>query len=448
LNGQIYNNLNSLPVIRSIFRSVSNPFGGGYRLSPAKWDEVGNDLAGLIEDKRISDTSEFTKFKNNLNRLFADSITYTLKDSLDIIQRLIIKANSGEKANKAQGKSFYYCFNENILPDSLVDNAYLEIFKELKLPLYFCLILPRYNGQIDRSIVFFSENFKTFWATRDKSFNWYYLFPSSESFKLEVNQLPFYFENSDFVAFRSKLKRYGLRGEPYFGTTSSSTPKSNLIQSESDITVMPGMDYWKVRSKYLFKGSSKYSITPYESPDDFNTKPHILDSLEMLKSFFKINGQLPDSMTIITSASENKLFANDIGFETKTKLFCSIFNLSDSLYLIPVSKLAGYNAIPFMEIPRYYNFDLGYPYTIRKTANIAFPWNIDLQNIDDYPLIINNKLGSVKMAIYQKSENSVQIMIELTLAKIYILSFNSQEIKNFNQDVFNILSRSLIVKRK
>jgi len=449
LNGQIYNDLNNLPVIRSVFRSVSNPFGGGYKLTPAKWDEVGNGLTEVIEEKSLSDTTGKALFKSNLFLLFNDTTTYSLKDSLDIIQRSIVQSNgTDKKADREKGKSFYFYFNEKVLPDSLVDNAYIEVFKELRIPLYYCVILPRHNGQIDRSIVFFSENFKTFWATRDNTFKWYYFFPSSESYKLEVNQLPFYYENSDFVAFRMKSKRYGLKGEPAFGTTTSSTPKSNIIQSVSDITVMPELDYWTVSSKFLFKGNSKYGFTPVESPDDFNTRPHILDSLEMLKSFFRNHGQLPDSMTMMKPTAENKLFANDIGFETKTKLFCSIFNFADNLYLIPVSTLAGYNPIPYLEIPRYYNFDLGYPYILRKTVNITFPWNIELQNIADYPLIINNKLGAVKMAIYQTSEYTVQIMIELTLARIYVLAFNSKDIKNFNLDMYNILSRSLIVKRK
>jgi hypothetical protein len=275
---------------------------------------------------------------------------------------------------------------------------------------------------------------------RKSNIEWHYLYPSLGSAAYEVDKLPYYLENSGYVAL--KINEYSTDGVKYsIGLTRTSPPASNKLIVKTTLDVMPGLDSCRNSSEWSFSGQAMYFIAGHPNFNDSEGIEEEMDSSALVAYVYGRSGVIPDSIEWINQPSNvdtcRSIIIKQIGNSP-------IYPIRDKMYFIPLSQLVLLGELLPVDTATVFDLDLGYRYTESWEIKLVFPSRVRLENVLSYPMLGTLSLGGYKAMVSQPAENEFIVKIVFMLARTAVPRKETQLVNDLNEKVKRLLAHHIV----
>jgi hypothetical protein len=413
---------------------------------PATYVDFCHGMIGFIGKQIISDYGKKKEFDAMIDSILVANNPVNLLDTLNAVQDFlnnnfsIIDNKFFKKDTAIQSQ-----FKQGAISQDRIVEMCGAILLHLHVNVYWCYCVPRQCGKVKKEFFYLSPYHQLFIAVRKNVFEWYYLYPASGNNKYAVDHLPYYLEKSGFVAIRLDNSRRNS-ADWCIDKTKNLSASQNTVHTDILLEIFLGLDSAYIHCKWTFSGQNGFYREGLPSFHQETGREMERDSLDFMSAVFYNYGVTPDSLVIDQSVKTNidayKTYSIAAAIPT------GIYPVTDSLYSIPLSKIIKYDALLPYDTSSSFNLDLGFPFTERYEAELIFPWNIQLINAVQYPLINSTELGKVKLAVLQSEENRLRILGEVTVEQYLIPNDQCNMISDFNDMLYKIMSHSIIISRK
>lgn len=412
-----------------------------------------DDDYGTFAMKRVAALKDLVKckdeakepFEKQVDSIISEANPQSIEDTLKALQTFINKAvRIIEIDTSLVKKSPHYQFIKGVITPENIVPVYAAMIAHLKLTAYVCFAVPRQMGKINSSFFYLSPYYEVFIAVRKGLYDWYYLMPPTADFKYKVNFIPYYIENSGFVAARISGKR---KESPLW-----------VIDATRNLSAVQNVDYLKktihlgeVGEKCTIQSSGDYYgqsafYRPGLGSQQFKLRTTTMqDSVAINTDIFTKYGQLPENLVIINDTDQSSGRYRSI--EVTLKVPSMICPMGDSLYFIPFDRLVKYRDLQEQLQASEFDIDLGFPFLQRSDINLVFPWDIQLENAEQYPMIKNCSIGKIQFSVIQSGPRNIRVLSEITMSEHLIPKHNYYYLSSFNNMIYKVMANALVVRR-
>lgn len=424
------------------------------------WKDIYNEEFNFLTQPIAIDSHRSTYYKRWKKRIIGeakDSSKYYKFNLLyhEILANFKIEAIQGKEFIKSSG----YFLKENRFDVISIRRFYRQVLEDLEIPYWAVFAKSKLSGNIDPHYIREGEYDHIFFAFEDKNDKLKFLYPHSDIYKYQIDEIPTALYNTDAILVKPKRKEKRKKKDKFISLDLQFAKTDSIFRAKIKL---PGMS-----SNQNYLNQIVYA------------KVNLKEKTTSFKSLFKISGGVStDTRSFLNMMNKNKEVSNfynalseyegndntmqidtvtKIGLRnrkpylyvinTKGKLNNVVKFINDSLVSISFDKLINHNLVETSSNISALSYYLDYSYSDSFMLNLEFPNNIEILGIDD---IINykNDFGEYRFELKQSKKNQLTLKSNYKILKDLIPKENYKELKLINEKVKNSESKRLIIKLK
>ena len=424
------------------------------------WKDIYNEEFNFLTQPIAIDSHRATYYKRWKKRIIGeakDSSKYYKFNLLynEILANFKIEALQGKEFIKSSG----YFLKENRFDIISIRRFYRQVLEDLEIPYWAVFAKSKLSGNIDPHYIREGEFDHIFFAFEDENNNIKFLYPHSDIYKYQIDEIPTALYNTDAVLVKPKLVGKRKKKDKFISLNLEFAKTDSILRAKIKL---PGMSshqnylnqvvYGKVNLKEkttsfksLFKISGGVSTDTRSFLNMVNENKEVSDFYEALSEYEGQDNTMQIDTITKVDLKNSKPYLYTIKSEGKLNNVVKFIN--DSLVSISFDKLINHNLVETSSDTSALNYYLDYSYSDYFMLNLNFPGNIEILGIDD---IVNfkNNYGEYYFEIKKSKNNQLTLKSNYRILKDFIPKENYKELKLLNEKVKNSESKRLIIKLK
>lgn len=390
---------------------------------------------------KAKDSSKYYKFKLLFNEVLENFKIEPLK------KKEFIKSNG-------------YFLKEKRFDIISIRRFYRQVLEDLEIPYWAVFGKSKLSGKIDPHYIRKGEYDHIFFALEDNNKKLKFLYPHSESYKYQIDEIPTPLYNTDAILVKPKQIGKKKRRDKFISRDLKFAEVDSILKAKIRL---PGMSsnqnylnqivYSKVdlkkktsSFKSLFKVSGGISTDSRAFLKMVNENKEISDFYDALSKYEGHDNTMQIDTVTMIKLNSNKPYKYEIN--TQGKLNNIVTFLNDSLVSISFDKLINHNQVETNSNSSTLNYYLDYCYSDYFMLNLEFPCNIEVLGINDRPIDFKNDFGEYYFDLKQSKKNQLILKSNYKILKDLIPKENYKELKLLNEKVKKTESKRLIIKLK
>lgn len=425
------------------------------------WKDVYNEEFNFLTQPLAIDTERSSYYKRWKKRLIGeakDSSKYYKFNLLfnEVSENFNIDVLKGKEFIKSNG----YFLKEKRFDVISIRRFYRQILEDLEIPYWAVFGKSKLSGNIDPYYIRKGEYDHIFFAFENKDKKLIFLYPHSESYKYQIDEIPTSLYNTNAILIKpiltskkKKKDKFISRDLKFAEVDSISRLKVKLPGLSSNQNYLNQIVYSKVdikkrttSFKYMFKVSGGSSTDLRTFLNMMNENEEVNDFYNALSEYEGEDNTMQIDTVTQVKLKNHKPYTYYINAEGK--LNNTVTFLNDSLVSISFDKLINHNQIETNTDAAALNYYLDYSYSDNFMLNLQFPCKIEVLGLDDGKVNFKNDFGEYYFELKQNNKNQLIVKSNYKILQNQIPKENYQELKLLNQKVKNSESKRLIVKLK
>lgn len=394
--------------------------------------------------KVIKDEKDSSKFYK-LNLLFRDVLT-------------------NFKMKPAQQKEFIkstgYFLKEKRFDPFSIQRFYRQILEDLEIDYWAVFGRSKRAGSIDPNYIRKGEYDHIFFAYENEKGSLSFLYPHSDFFMYQIDEIPTSLYNTTAILVKPKLKEKKSKKDKFI----SRDLQLARVDSVSIVKItLPGMNsafnrinqivFSKVdleEKKATFK--SRFNVSGGLSTElrgffnMINQNEEVSNFYDALSEFEGRNNTIQIDSITNTRLNKRKPFSYVI--DAKGTLNNTIKFINDSLVSFSVDELIQHNQLQDKFDTLDLNYHLDYSYTDNFDFYLDFPCDIEILGVENGNVNFKNDFSEYNFQIKKSKKNQLKLKSTYKVLKDLIMKEDYNNLKLLNEEVKKVKSKRLIIKLK
>ncbi|SEC20662.1 protein of unknown function [Tenacibaculum sp. MAR_2009_124] len=425
------------------------------------WKDVYNGEFNIVSQPMSLDydkSSYYKRWKRRIIGAAKDSSKYYKFNLLhsEVLNNFKIEPVKSAEIIKSSG---YFLKKKRFDPIS-IRRFYRQVLEDLDIDYWAVFAKSKRLGSIDKYYIRKGEFDHVFFAMQDKKGVLKFLYPHSEYYRYQINEIPTDIYNTEGVLVKPILEKKLRKRDKFI----SRDLQLAEVDSVSAITInLPGMDASNNYIQQIVLG--KVDVQNKETKIRYRFKTSGGLSTD-LRSFYRMLGQNKEASDFYDALSKFEGVDNTIEVDTVMKsnqdakrpfvykamgegtLNNVITFINENLVSISMDKLISHNQLENSSNGSDLNYYLDYSYSDDLMYFLDFPAEIEVLGLEDKSINFKSEFGEYKFKLKQNKNNQVLISSKYAVLKDRIPKEKLSEVELLNEQVKKAKNRKLIIKLK
>lgn len=426
------------------------------------WNDVYNEEFNSLTQPLKIDYNNITYYKRWKKRTIGEAKDSSKYYKFKLLYNEVINNFKITQFNPNEFiKSNGYFLKEKKFDPISIRRFYRQILEDLEINYWAVFAKSKRSGSIDENYIRKREFDHIFFAYEKQNGAIDFLYPHSEIFKYQINEIPTSIYNTGAVLVKPVISSVKRKKNNKFITRNLKLAKVDSVSIAK--IVLPGMNfsfntvnqvvYSKVnllnktvnhKSRLRISGGLSTEIRNF-----FNTLNNDKQASQYYDALSKFEGDknaIQIDSIVSRKFNTKKPFAYTINSTGKVNNVLNFIN--DSLVSFSLKQLINHSIIETIPINSDLSYFLDYTYSDNFTFNMEFPKNIEIIGIKNANIKLKNQYGDYIFQIKKSQENKIKIYSSYKIKKTKIPKESYYDLKSLNNEIEKVKSRKFIIKIK
>ncbi len=425
------------------------------------WKDVYNQEFNIVTQPILLDyqnSSYYSRWKKRIIGEAKDSSKYIQLKLLynEILHNFQIIPSSPEEIFKSSG----YFLKEHHFDPISIRRLYRQLLEDLGINYWAVFARSKRSGNIDPYYIRRGEYDHIFFAYENEQGTINLLYPHTESFKYQINEIPTSLYSTQAVIVQPVLTDKVKRKDRFINYD---LELAEVDSVDMNVINLPGMNaiqnYLKqvyycdvdiIRKKATFESS--FSVSGGLSTDVrsfysmINKNEEVGEFYDALAEFEGDKFALEIDSVSSFDLNENRPFV--FNFRAEGKLSKALTFTNDSIVSLTLDKIVQHNEVESEADSTILNYYLDYGYNDFFMLVLKFPCNIELLGDLNNSKVLKNSFGEYMFKVNKVGTNQLIIQSNYKILKDIVLKEDYLQIKKINDVVDKAKNVRLLIKLK